>query len=103
MLQEEYYGREADIFKTHLVCFALSFVPSNSRFFSCLDRVVDEMQPKNHFTRKQQDTLLMYNDAEPSNIQPEVAEGYDDEVMQKIIQQHHEIITKVNHMTVRVL
>ena len=53
------------------------------------------MQPKNLFTRKQQDTLLLFSDEEAPNIQPEVAEGYDDELLQRLIRHHHNIITKV--------
>ena len=53
------------------------------------------MAPKNIFTRKHQDTLLMYCEEESPHIESEVAEGYDDELLQRIIRRHHDIITKV--------
>ena len=68
--------------------------------FFCADRVVDEMQPKNLFTRKQQDTLLLFSDEEAPNIKPEAAEGYDDELLQRLIRHHHDIITKVTLIVV---
>ncbi len=60
------------------------------------DRVVDELQPKNIFTRKQQDTLLLYSEEECPNIEPDIADQFDDELLQQVIKKHHSIITKVS-------
>ena len=59
------------------------------------DRVVDEQNPQNNFTKKQVDMLMDFEDKEMPHIDPHCADNVSDGALSNVLKKHHQWFTKV--------